>query len=246
MISFFKRSTGKNNAKEPVTLTTDMHAHFLPGIDDGASDMVESLLLIQKMMESGYKKLVATPHVMSDFFKNTPEIILGKLAEVKKAVAQQGWQIEIEAAAEYYLDEYFVEKLKKEEPLLTFGDRYVLFETSFINQPVHLQEAIFLMQSLHYKPVLAHPERYMYLQENFNKCAELFQNGVLLQINLNSLTGYYSMPAQLLAEKLIDLKMVHFAGTDCHAIKHIKALHMAKSKKYYSKLLEAGLLNNKI
>jgi tyrosine-protein phosphatase YwqE len=168
------------------------------------------------------------------------------LAEVKQAVAQQGWQIELEAAAEYYLDEYFIEKLKKEEPLLTFGDRYLLFETSFINQPVNLHEAVFLMQSLHYRPVLAHPERYMYLQDNFAKCTELFQNGVLLQININSLSGYYSVPAQLLAERLIDLKMVHFAGTDCHAIKHIKALQMAKSKKYYSKLLDAGLLNHKI
>src|SRR5688500_7070654 len=108
MISFFKRSASKLNGKNAVAITTDMHAHFLPGIDDGASDMVESLLLIQKLMESGYKKLIATPHVMSDFFKNTPEIILGKLAEVKEAVAQQGWQIEIEAAAEYYLDEFFI------------------------------------------------------------------------------------------------------------------------------------------
>lgn len=246
MISFFKRSSSKNKDAHSTTLTADMHAHFLPGIDDGASDMVESLLLIQKLMESGYKKLIATPHVMNDFFRNTPEIILGKLAEVKQAVAQQGWPIELEAAAEYYVDEFFVEKLKKEEPLLTFGDKYLLFETSFINQPVHLHEAIFLMQSLHYKPVLAHPERYMYLQDNFNKCVELFQNGVLLQININSLSGYYSVPAQLLAERLIDLKMVHFAGTDCHAIKHIKGLEMAKSKKYYSKLLGADLLNHKL
>jgi protein-tyrosine phosphatase len=246
MISFFKRSASKLHGKNAVAITTDMHAHFLPGIDDGASDMTETLLLIQKLMESGYKKLIATPHIMSDFFKNTPEIILGKLAEVKEAVAQQGWQIEIEAAAEYYLDEFFIEKLKKEEPLLTFGDRYLLFETSFINQPAQLNEAIFLMQSLHYKPILAHPERYMYLQDNFAKCTELFQNGVLLQININSLSGYYSVPAQLLAERLIDLKMVHFAGTDCHAIKHIKGLQMAKAKKYYSKLLEAELLNHKI
>ncbi len=246
MISFFKRSISKSNISRSIALTADMHAHFLPGIDDGASDMTESLLLIQKLAESGYKKLVATPHVMNDFFRNTPEIIMGKLAEVKQAVAEKGWDIEIEAAAEYYLDEFFIEKLNKEEPLLTFGEGYLLFETSFINQPAQLNEAIFLMQSLHYKPILAHPERYMYLQDNFSKCVELFENGVLFQININSLAGYYAMPAQLLAERLIDQKMVHFAGTDCHAIKHVKAMQMARSKKYYARLLEADLLNHKI
>jgi tyrosine-protein phosphatase YwqE len=241
MMSFFK-SIGKSQEAK-ATLLADMHAHFLPGIDDGASDLKESLLIIEKLIELGYKKLLATPHIMHDFYKNTPDIIEAKLEEVKQAVAQQGWQVELGAAAEYYLDEWFVEKLKKGEPLLSFGNNYVLFETSFINQPVHLQEAIFLMQSLNYKPVLAHPERYIYLQDNFNKCVELLQHGVLLQINITSLTGYYSIPAQLLAERLIDTKMVHFAGTDTHAVKHLKALQQAQTKKYYARLLEAELLN---
>jgi protein-tyrosine phosphatase len=99
------------------------------------------------------------------------------------------------------------------------------------------------MQSLNYKPVLAHPERYIYFQENFERCAELHSNGVLMQININSLSGYYSAPAQLLAEKLIDKKMVNFAGTDCHNVKHIKALQLTHTKKYYQKLLASDLLN---
>lgn len=223
-----------------------MHAHFLPGIDDGASTLEESLVLIKKLMDCGYTKLVATPHIMNDFFKNTPEIIYSKLFQVKEAVLAQVWNIEIEAAAEYYLDEWFIEMLKTNTPLLTFGNRYLLFETSFINQPALLHEAVFLMQSLNYKPVLAHPERYVYFQDNFEKCAELYRNGVFMQININSLSGYYSAPAQLLAEKLIDKKMVHFAGTDCHATKHIKALELTHSKKYYAKLLASDLLNYKL
>jgi tyrosine-protein phosphatase YwqE len=237
MRSFFNKITGRSDEVVPKkALTTDMHAHFLPGIDDGASTLEESLFLIKKLIDCGYTKLVATPHVMNDFFKNTPEIIYSKLFQIKEAVLAQGWSIEIEAAAEYYLDEWFMGMLQTNTPLLTFGDRYLLFETSFINQPAILHEAIFLMQSLNYKPVLAHPERYVYLQDNFDKCAELYRNGVLLQININSLSGYYSAPAQALAEKLIDKKMVHFAGTDCHAIKHIN----------YTKLLAADLLNHEL
>jgi len=243
MLTFFKRSSKKDNSGYTSALVADMHSHILPGIDDGAATIEESLFLIKKLMELGYKRLIATPHVMSDFFKNTPDTIETALAEVKKAVGALGWEIEISAAAEYYLDEGFIDKLKNNQPLLTFGNRYLLFETSFINEPVQLFEAVFLMQSLNYKPVLAHPERYLYLQHNFEKCVELINLGVLMQVNISSLTGAYSVPAQLLAERLIDKKMVHFAGTDCHSLKHIKGLEAAKIKRYYTKLLEANLLN---
>jgi tyrosine-protein phosphatase YwqE len=194
-------------------------------------------------MDMGYKKLIATPHIMSDFYKNTPSSIHAALAQVQHAVAEKGWDIEIAAAAEYYLDEYLIDMLRNDQPLLTFGSRYLLFETSFINEPAFLAEAVFLMQSLNYQPVLAHPERYLYLQHNFNKCVDLVNNGVLLQINLNSLNGAYSLPAQLLAEKLIEKDMVSFAGTDCHALKQTKLLETTRTKKSYHKLLETSLLN---
>lgn len=244
MISFFKKFSREESSEvATMPLVADMHAHYLPGLDDGAATLDDSLLLIQKLMEAGYKKLIATPHIMGDFYKNTPAGIHARLQEVKTAVQQKGWQVELQAAAEYYLDEWFMAKLRREEPLLTFGGRYLLFETSYINQPGQLQEAIFLMQAQGYKPVMAHPERYLYLQENFNKLIELYESGVLMQVNINSVAGYYSLPAQLLAEKLIDYKMVRFAGTDVHNARHIKVLQSARSKKYYARMLDNDLLN---
>jgi tyrosine-protein phosphatase YwqE len=243
MLSFFNIDFFKSQTAEPPVIITDMHSHILPGIDDGAATLEESLLIINKLMNLGYKKLIATPHVMSDYYRNTPDIIYRALAEVQEAVAEKGWDIEVAAAAEYYLDEYFIEMLKKNQTLLTFGSRYLLFETPFINEPACMTEAVFLMQSSNYQPVLAHPERYLYLQQNFSKCVELVNNGVLLQINLNSLSGAYSLPAQLLAEKLIDNGMVSFAGTDCHAFKQTKLLETSRTKKYYHKLADANLLN---
>jgi tyrosine-protein phosphatase YwqE len=243
MLTFFNIHFKKNQTTETPVILTDMHSHILPGIDDGAATLEESLLIIRRLMDMGYKKLIATPHIMSDFYKNTPAKIHACLAEVQHAVAEKGWDVEIAAAAEYYLDEFFIDMLRNNQPMLTFGSRYLLFETSFINEPAFLAEAVFLMQSLNYKPVLAHPERYMYLQHDFNKCIELINNGVLLQINLNSLAGAYSLPAQLLAEKLIEHSMVSFAGTDCHSFKQTKLLETTRTKKSYHKLLEAGLLN---
>ena len=245
MITFFKKNYKEENTYlKAIPLVADMHSHILPGIDDGAKNMEQSLTLIGELIDMGYRKLTATPHIMGDFYKNTPAIIHEKLIKVQQAVNQKGWNIELKAAAEYYLDEWFMEKLRREEPLLTFGNGYVLFETSYINPPVQLQEAIFLMKSQNYKPVLAHPERYIYFHENFTKIKELYEMGVLLQININSLSGYYSVPAQGIAEKLVDNRMVHFAGTDCHSLKHIQSLHMAQSKKYYAKLLTLDLLNH--
>jgi tyrosine-protein phosphatase YwqE len=243
MLSFFNISFRKGTPVETPVILTDMHSHILPGIDDGAATLDESLLIIKRLMDQGYKKLIATPHVMSDFYRNTPTSIHAALEKVQQGVSKQGWDVDITAAAEYYLDEYLIDMLRKNQPLLTFGNRYVLFETSFINEPTLLAEAIFLMQSLNYKPVLAHPERYLYLQHNFSKCVDLVNNGVLLQINLNSLSGAYSLPAQLLAEKLIHHSMVSFAGTDCHALNNIKFLETARTKKSYAKLLEGNLLN---
>jgi len=245
MITFFKKSSKEENVYlKAIPLVADMHSHILPGIDDGAKNIEQSLTLIGELIDMGYRKLTATPHIMGDFYKNTPAIIHEKLIKVQQAVNQKGWSIELKAAAEYYLDEWFMEKLRREEPLLTFGNGYVLFETSYINPPVQLQEAIFLMKSQNYKPVLAHPERYIYYHENFNKIREIYEMGVLLQININSLSGYYSIPAQVIAEKLVDNRMVHFAGTDCHSLKHIQSLHLAQSKKYYGKLLTLDLLNH--
>jgi protein-tyrosine phosphatase len=227
-----------------ASVQVDMHSHLLPGIDDGSPDFEESLKIIKELSSLGYRKLITTPHIMGDFFKNTPEIILSKLDELKQFLKANGVEIEIEAAAEYYLDEWFMEKLKSPQPLLTFGNNYLLFETSYINEPSHLTEAIFEMRTREYRPVLAHPERYTYMYSDFNKFKEIYDKGVLFQININSLSGYYSQAAQKFAIKLIENNMVDFIGTDCHGLKHIEVLKKTMQQKVYKKILRSKIINN--
>ena len=167
--------------------TTDLHSHLLPGIDDGVQSIEESLEVIRGFINLGFKKLVTTPHIMHDFYKNDADIILGKLEEVRKALAEASLEIEIEAAAEYYLDEYFLALINSETKLLSFGDNYVLFELSFMTKPLTIKEAVFSMQTKGYKPVLAHAERYLYYHDSIKSLQELASNGVLLQLNLLSL-----------------------------------------------------------
>ena len=223
-----------------------MHSHFIPGIDDGAKTIEDSVNLITAMHDFGYTKIITTPHIMGDNYKNTPEIILGGLENVKKAIAEKGLNIniELEAASEYYIDYDFEKKIENEK-LLTFGKNYVLVEVSYLNAPENLYNIIFQMQIKGYKVVLAHPERYNYWHDDFEMYESFIDRGVHLQVNINSLTGYYSAETKLIAEELIDKNMISFIGSDCHRMDHIEVIKKAVYEKHFEKLLGSGkLLNN--
>lgn len=227
------------------SLNADMHSHLIPGIDDGAQTIEDSLDLIRALHGLGYRKLITTPHIMSDHYRNNPEIILSGLNSVRDALANENLDMVIEAAAEYYIDDVFVKKLEEEE-LLTFGNKYLLFEVSFINYPENIREIIFNMQIKGYKPVLAHPERYPFWARKFSEYEMFKDAGVLLQINANSIAGYYGIEAKKTAEKMIDLKMVDLIGTDLHKIEHINGLNQVRKEKYFRKALELDLVNRKL
>ncbi len=199
--------------------------------------------LLRCMHEFGYKKVITTPHIMSDHYRNTPEIILKGLSEVREAILKENIDIKIDAAAEYYLDSEFNAAIEQKK-LLTFGQNYVLFELSFFSPPDILFETIFRLQSNGYSPVLAHPERYPYWYNNMEKFNEIRSKGVALQLNINSLTGHYSPDCKKTAEKLIELNMVSFLGSDCHHMGHIELIGKAQVQKSLTKLIESGMLLN--
>lgn len=243
MFSIFKPKPKTYGTIKPITV--DMHSHLLPGIDDGVQTYEQSIEIIKQLIAQGYKKLIVTPHIMHDFYRNTPEVILDKLDKLQDIIHTMGLDIELEAGAEYYLDEAFVRKLERQESLLCFGEkRYLLFETSYINSSPYLEHVVFMMQSQGYMPILAHPERYIYLFDNYEKLVELQRKGVYLQVNINSLVGYYSKSSQRIAERLIDDHLVSFLGTDCHGMKHMKHLKNASQRNYFRKALSGELLNN--
>jgi protein-tyrosine phosphatase len=183
---------------------------------------------------------------MSDTYKNTSAGILEGLTRLNSFLKENQIDITVEAAAEYYLDEHLMTMLRNNEPLLTFGKNYLLFETNFLNEPFNLKEFIFQATTGGYKPVLAHPERYMYLQSAMDKAEDLINRGVLFQVNVSSITGYYSKVVQTAANKLIDKGWVHFLGSDCHHLKHAEQLGVARKVKYFQKALTLPLLNNSL
>jgi len=245
-MSWLSKLFKKEPVLEPANLSllkTDLHSHLIPAIDDGSKSLEDSINMIRTFKEMGYSKVITTPHVMSDFYKNTPETILGGLEKVREELKRQSIDVEIEAAAEYYLDETLEPQIKTGK-LLTFGKNYLLFELPFMTEPPNLASFIFELQTNGYNPILAHPERYGFYYKEFEKYRELSEKGVHLQINILSLVGHYGPEAQKIAERLIDEGLVTFLGSDCHNVMHQQGIELARTKPYFHKLLNSGKLKN--
>lgn len=227
------------------SLKADMHSHLLPGIDDGSKNMDESLGMILKFHEMGYQKLIMTPHIMEDYYRNTPEIILGKLDLVKEEVKKLGIDITLEAAAEYYYDETLMDKVKA-KTLLTFGNNHVLFEFAFGAEPQQISSLLFEMKVNGYKPILAHYERYPYYHNLPEKIREYRDNGILIQLNLLSICGHYGPHIERQARYLIDNQLIDFVSSDCHRIEHLQILEKNAKNAYFHKLMDLNLQNHSL
>lgn len=245
---FLKLFREENEAFPPLTdysgVGVEFHNHVLPGIDDGAKTLDESILMLRQFEALGFRKVVATPHSMGEGYVNPTEVILQLRDEVREAIRKNAIQIEFDAAAEYYFDEAFVERVGKKD-LLTVGKNFVLMELNFSNRPNNLQEIIYKLQVSGYKLILAHPERYsFYYDKEFESYQSLKDRGVYFQLNLGSLIGKYGEPARFTAEKMIDMEMVEFVGSDMHTPNQLEMMQKCLKEKHLSKLLASGKLLN--
>ena len=241
---FSKKKEKQNSAAGFGALQTDMHSHLLPGIDDGARHMEESLELIRGLKALGFKKLITTPHVLWDMYRNTPEIINKKLETVRQALRENDIDIELYAAAEYFLDEHMERLIKEKQPLVTIKDNMVLVEFSVMHMSINMKELIFDLQMAGYQPVLAHPERYVYLNKNREIFDELRANGVLFQLNLLSATGGYGKSVLELAQYFLKNGFYSVVGTDLHHAGHLQRLKDFKAPPELQELLSSPQLLN--
>jgi tyrosine-protein phosphatase YwqE len=195
-------------------------------------------------MEMGVTKSIATPHVISDLYRNTPATINAALNSLKKELKNQSINFEVHAAAEYMLDSYFLELLNKEEKLLTIKDNIILTEFSYASMPNEPEQYSFEIQNLGYAPILAHPERYPYYHNNYKMYHRFIDLGFMLQINLLSLTGYYGKEPAKAAEYMLKNGMVSFVGTDLHHERHLNMLQDSRNQKLFKSLLDHQTWND--
>jgi tyrosine-protein phosphatase YwqE len=238
--------------KEPLVplrelgLKCDMHSHLIPGVDDGSPSAKDSLNLIAGLGRMGYKKLIITPHFMTGFYNNTADGVTRSLEILNEGIARQEPEISLEVAAEYYIDYDFMHDLGS-KPMLTFGNKMLLFECSFTNQHRNFDETVFEMQINGYKPVLAHPERYTYWHGATRLMQEFHDRGILFQLNILSVIGAYSPSVNKAAMALIDNGLVDFIGTDLHNPNQLAVIENAMIPvSLFEKLKSLNLLNNSL
>lgn len=246
MLSIFKKTIPP--PPDLSGIATDMHSHLIPGIDDGSPDIETSLHLVSGLTALGYRKFIATPHILWDIYKNTPATISPAHGQLQQALAENKMDVPIRFAAEYFLDDHVTDLIEADSPLLTITKNWVLTEFSFISAPLDLKEKLFALQIAGYQPVLAHPERYLYFSRDKTIYDTLKEAGYYFQVNLLSLAGYYGRGAQELGEYLIRKKYVELLGTDLHHVRHLQALRttpqltdFVKEVQDSGKLLNPGL-----
>ena len=224
-------------------LSQDIHSHLLPGIDDGSPDIDTSLELLRSLSEAGIQKFICTPHVIGDMYRNTPETINDSLSRLQKAVRENGMPMELSAAAEYMLDDHFMELLRSKQPLMTLTKNYILTELSYSTPPEKLEEISFEININNYQPLMAHPERYPYYHKNYEAYSRLKELGFLLQVNLLSLTGYYGKSVAKAAKYILDKGLADFVGTDLHHFKHLNVLTDTNSIEIFEQYLGDKVYN---
>lgn len=220
---------------------TDWHSHILPGVDDGIKTIEDSLAVLRAYEDLGFKRVWLTPHIMEDY-PNTPEDLKNRYEELKKA-----WtgDVEIRLAAENMLDSLFEERLN-EGNLLPIGDsgNHLLVETSYYTPPMNMTELLEKIKQEGFYPVLAHPERYRYMDEkDYRKLKDM---DVKFQMNFVSLVGGYGDTAKKKAEWLLDKDMIDLTGSDLHRLDSTlsfidKSPHKGK---YLDKLLRIASENS--
>ena len=208
----------------------DIHNHILPGIDDGAKTVDESLELIKAFDDLGIHHFIATPHILPTLYPNTPESILSaheKLMEV--LLEQRMTDVSILPAAEHMIDDSF-EDLINQNGIMPIKGSYILVEMSYLQPSLNFDEAIVQISERGLTPILAHPERYMYLHQTPGKYQEYKQKGILFQLNMLSLGPYYGKDVQKKAHQLLEAGMIDFIGTDTHSLKHLSAIRELQIK----------------
>lgn len=243
MFNFFRK---KNQEKPRMFFQTDIHCHLVPGIDDGQKTAEGAADLVAHEKSWGINRIICTPHITQDTFENTPETIVPAFEKLQAAVREAGVEINLDYSAEHRLDGFFIDQLEKGN-IRPFPNNYLLVENSFVQEGWNLDQTLFDITLKGFRPILAHPERYLYYFDKPQRYVQLHSSGTLFQINLLSLAGYYGRNEKKIAEMLIEKDLVDFVGTDMHNHRHCEAIEAYIGSKDFSRhaaKLQGRILND--
>lgn len=217
----------------------DIHNHIIPGLDDGAKTIEDSLGLIQGFQEFGVNRFVCTPHIMHNYYDNTPSQIKKSFDRLNNTISkiEKFKEVNLNYAAEHLIDDNFENILQKDK-VLPLNEQHLLIEMSYLQPSINFTEAIEKIKKKGYFPVFAHPERYQYLAMEYGKYTSYKENGIKFQLNMLSLSDYYGPSIRKNAMKLLSDGMYDFIASDVHNLKHLLYLknNVTITKKVLNKL----------
>lgn len=199
----------------------DFHTHILPNIDDGSRSIEETFNLIEEAKEAGFDKIVLTPHYMEGYYETDVAEREAWLDAISKNLFIKRFNGSLYLGNEIYMSDNLISLLENAKASTINNTSYVLFELPLNAEPLNLYNIIYEMEKNKIVPVMAHPERYAFVQKDPELLYDLVNKGVLLQSNFGSIIGQYGNKAKVLVKKMLECKLVHFMGTDVHREKTI-------------------------
>ena len=214
----------------------DFHSHIVYGVDDGAEAIEDSIRILKLAESAGFEKIILTPHYMQDYYEIQKDEIKQKIELIEEKCKEENINVSLYQANEIYITNHMTELLQKEIASSINNSKYVLFELPMNEEPANLLEVIYSLLENGKIPIIAHPERYTYIQKDPNKLLELIENGVLFQTNYGSILGQYGKEIQKTANLLIENNFIHFLGSDVHKTGNIYS-HIDEIKKQLKKII---------
>ncbi len=215
----------------------DIHSHIIPNIDDGSNRIEESYEMLKKANNAGFTEIITTSHYIEGTYitnSNAKNAILEKLNQFAK---ENSINMQLHNGSEIYITLNMVNLLEQKEASTLANSKYVLFELPMNNNVIYLDECIFELKSKGYIPIIAHPERYRIVQQDFKIVTEWINKGAYMQCNYMSIIGNYGNMAKKTVKNLLKNNLVHLLGSDAHNIEgysHIKKC-VKKIQKYIGK-----------
>lgn len=221
----------------------DFHSHIVYDVDDGSENIDNSIELLKQAEQAGFKSIILTPHYMEDYYKCSKNIIKDKIEILKEKCNEEKININLYQANEIYITNHMVDLLNNEIASSINNSKYVLFELPMNEEPQNLLEVVYNLIENGKTPIIAHPERYIYIQKDPNKLIELIDLGVLFQANYGSIIGLYGKEIQKTVKLLLKNNFIHFLGTDEHRSGKIY-INIENVKKELRKILSEETIQN--
>lgn len=199
----------------------DFHSHIIYDVDDGSQSIENSIEILKIAEKAGFNEIILTPHYMPNYYEVSKNDIKNKIETIREECKKEKINVTLYQANEIYITSNMVELLQNQIATTINDSKYVLFELPINEEPANLLEVIYSLLENKKVPIIAHPERYSYIQEEPNKLLELIENGILFQTNYGSIAGQFGKDAEKTAKELLQNNFIHFLGSDVHRTGYI-------------------------